>query len=104
LLEKSKDKVNGKIPAPLFLDIPQTYFDAKYKIMIFGQETNGWYTFKGDTVKRLMEQYCKFHGNSVSFFRILMNLMLFFFELLGKFVVYLMKNLEMEIVKLYGII
>lgn len=75
LLEDNKNKVNDdkmeKMTNPLFLDIPKTYFDAKFKIMIFGQETNGWGdgNLNQNTVERLMEQYCKFHQNSVSFFQ-----------------------------------
>jgi hypothetical protein len=56
---------DGDQPAnPLLLDVPKDYFDAGRKVMIFGQETNGWehvFPCEGG-VDHLLEVYkCFYH-------------------------------------------
>lgn len=49
---------------PLLLDVPNAYFDADRKAMIFGQETNGWEDFfpcEGG-VDHLLRVYRKFYN------------------------------------------
>lgn len=50
---------------PLLLDVPDAYFDADWKVMIFGQETNDWEGFfpcEGG-VDHLLKTYREFYNN-----------------------------------------
>ncbi len=67
LLEKTKPNVDGALPTPLFLNVSQTYCDAKYRVMIFGQETHKWGNFSEHTLEGLTKQFCEFYNNNVSF-------------------------------------
>ncbi|CUV66283.1 conserved hypothetical protein [Sulfurovum sp. enrichment culture clone C5] len=66
-LKATQPSAIESLPTPLFLEVPQTYCDAKYKIMIFGQETHEWGNFSEHNLDGLIKQYHEFYENNVSF-------------------------------------